>query len=375
MTPPPPPVEGSSLPPRHRPSVETLVKNSTELDLWNLDDLPSDKPEAESTIGAPSANPIDGTAAPLATAIGPAHIPQQKNIEVPVLPRQTISQNANVERLGRIRKPRYSQAPETLDAPPSTVDNPHTLENTFQNLADWEVPEQVPDPPPPPPTYATVVTATEEEPPPATPSAATAPAVPEQDEFVVPINPDAKPISLRPRLHLTKLDVAGLLTLAVILLAGGTWVYQHSLSRLHSQSSQSRTINFPVQGKYVTVTKVTTYWREPLNTKGHTESVRRGVVLIPVTELTLRGGPGAIRSRIYNDENRIIGDPITYLINGEITLVIPATDGFSDLSMHAAYRAGQSKPWTLRVFEAASENTPGEDFKQLLECPIATEKR
>jgi len=38
------------------------------------------------------------------------------------------------------------------------------------------------------------------------------------------------------------------------------------------------------------------------------------------------------------------------------------------------YLTAQSKPWTLHLFEAPSANAPKEDFKKLLEMPIATEK-
>jgi hypothetical protein len=43
--------------------------------------------------------------------------------------------------------------------------------------------------------------------------------------------------------------------------------------------------------------------------------------------------------------------------------------------MHAAYRTGGSKPWTIEVFEAPSETTPGKDFKRLFEMNISTDRR
>ena len=70
-----------------------------------------------------------------------------------------------------------------------------------------------------------------------------------------------------------------------------------------------------------------------------------------------------------------MGDPITRPINGETTLVLPATDGFEDISMHAAYCTGQTKPWTVRIFEAPTAEAKGKEYKQLLEVPISTEKR
>ncbi|MEI7925085.1 MAG: hypothetical protein WCI61_02670 [Chloroflexota bacterium] len=104
------------------------------------------------------------------------------------------------------------------------------------------------------------------------------------------------------------------------------------------------------------------------------EAVRRGVVLIPVAEITLQSGSGAIRALVVNDHGLAVGDPITRQIDGTTTLILPATDGFEDISMHAAYRTGQTKPWTLRVFEAPSANALGKDFKKLLELPISSDQ-
>ena len=78
---------------------------------------------------------------------------------------------------------------------------------------------------------------------------------------------------------------------------------------------------------------------------------------------------------VYNDSGVAVGDPITRSIDGTTTLILPATDGFEDISMLTAYRTGQTKPWTVRIFEAPSANSQGKDFKKLLELPVSAEKR
>ena len=56
-------------------------------------------------------------------------------------------------------------------------------------------------------------------------------------------------------------------------------------------------------------------------------------------------------------------------------LVIPATAGFDDIGMHAAYRTGGTKPWTVEIYEAPSENASGKEFTKLFETHISTDRR
>jgi hypothetical protein len=54
---------------------------------------------------------------------------------------------------------------------------------------------------------------------------------------------------------------------------------------------------------------------------------------------------------------------------------VAATAGFEDVGMHAAYRTGQSEPWSVQVYEAPSEDTPGPAFKKLFEMNVSTDLR
>ncbi|MEI6675336.1 MAG: hypothetical protein WCO57_09180 [Verrucomicrobiota bacterium] len=389
MTEPQPPTEGSSLSPRHRPDLKTLVKNSTEQDLWDLDESPSQDPAAPvATIKTTRATAPRPVAAPPIQP-GTGETPPTL-LEVPLLPRHNIIHSPRLVRRGYDATPLPPAAPAEPASPLAPFKKVDMLEDAFHHLDDWhlaneltaaaparpldDLPMALPEPVPAgspeqkPATPATpAATAV------ATAAVATAP-VTDRDEFSPKLKAAATPLLMRPKLGLSKMEMLGLTALALVLLLGGFWVYQNSLSRLHTQATQTRKITFPVQGRLITVTKVVTYWRAPINKKGQVETVRRGVVLIPVTELTLRGGPAAIRVLVHNDSGVAVGDPITRQVDGETTLTLAATDGFEDISMHAVYLTAQSKPWTLQLFEAASANAPKQDFIKLLEVPISTEK-
>jgi hypothetical protein len=371
-----PPAE-PSLPPRQRPSTETLAKNSTEEDLWDLTDLPADGLPDVAAVPVLPRNSIPGTTAAPPTDESPPIL------RVPRAPRHYLSQNANVERLGRFRPAQASPTEDAAEVLLLSGSGDTPLEDAFDNLEDWDLsddlspePTAVMLPHQDPPVPVASVAPAPAPPPVAAPAPVAAAATPAPDEFAPVIEPPAAPaVPLRSRLGLTKLEGISLIGLAVLLLVGGFWVYTNSLSRLLRQSGQTQKIQFPIQGSHVTLSAVATYWRAPLNKITQVEAVRRGVVLIPVTELTLHGGPGAIRALVYNDSGLAVGDPITRQVDGSATLILPATDGFEDISMHAAYRTGQTKPWSVRISEAPSVNSPGKDFKPLLEVAISTEKR
>jgi len=388
MTPPQP--EEPTLPPRHRPSLETFVKDSREEDLWDLAEPPADASQEAAPVqvlprkSMPGA-PLLPAGEPAATVGDPAPV-----LAVTVTPRRQTSQSTNVARLGRVRIMRDTDASDHPLSPIGAPASANVLEDAFNSLDDWDVPAEFPDdsseagpdtvpqravdPLPVPAAPAPLA--------PTTPSIAEAQAeaeaqtgAPAQAADQGAAEPAAKPLALRFHLGLSKLEGIALVALGVVLLAGGYWVYDHSLSRVLRQAGQAQQISFPVRGVHLTISNVVSYWREPIKTGNHVEAVRRGVGLIPVTEITVQGGPCAIRTLVYNDSGVAVGDPITRSIDGTTTLILPATDGFEDISMLTAYRTGQTKPWTVRIFEAPSANSQGKDFKKLLELPVSAEKR
>ncbi len=206
--------------------------------------------------------------------------------------------------------------------------------------------------------------------------AAEAPAAkPDEDEFSPEIRPDAKPLPLRPHLGLSNFERTGMLALVALLLAGGLFAYLHSINRLPTESTRADSGDFPIKGTMMTVDSATSYWRAPVDEGPNADTFRRDTVLLPVLVLKVADGRGAVRVQFRNEERMTIGDVVTRTLEGAQTLEIPATAGFDDIGMHAAYRTGDSKPWTVEVFEAASENAAGRDFKPLFEINISTDRR
>jgi len=71
----------------------------------------------------------------------------------------------------------------------------------------------------------------------------------------------------------------------------------------------------------------------------------------------------------------VMGDAVNRTLQPGVPLQIAATAGFEDVGMHAAYRTGQSKPWTIEVLEAPSEGALNSEFRKLFEINISTDRR
>ncbi|MEI8038292.1 MAG: hypothetical protein WCJ14_07860, partial [Verrucomicrobiota bacterium] len=197
----------------------------------------------------------------------------------------------------------------------------------------------------------------------------------EVDEFSPVVPEHAVPVSLRPHWQLSAVERIGLIGLLALLLVGGGAMLVFSLTRLPSEPKRAKVNDFPIQGARLTITSAKSYWRAPKLAGPAPDMVRRGTELLPVLEIQVSGGPAAVRVLFRNAERAVVGDAVTRPVSGGGTLQIPATAGFDDLGMHAAYRTGESKPWTIEVLEAASEDTAGQEFKKLFELNISTDRR
>jgi hypothetical protein len=195
------------------------------------------------------------------------------------------------------------------------------------------------------------------------------------DEFSPVIRENATPVPLVPHLKLSKIERIGLIALAVLLLLGATTILIYSLSRLPTEAKRADAKDFPIKGSHLSITSATSYWRAPITEGPNPDTFRRETQLLPVLEIGMSGGPAAIRVLFRNDEHAVIGDAVTRAVTSGGVLKIPATAGFDDLGMHAAYRTGESRPWTIEVYEAPSEGAAGRDFKKLFEMNISTDRR
>jgi hypothetical protein len=350
MTPnPPPSPEGSELPPRHRPNLGNLAKDTTESDLWAFDDLEAD-------------DELDNPAPKLAETLIPEPRDPEKIKQSPMKGSSASKAPGNQDRIKvNVNKPRPRlQSGQTTgqSKPGSEFDD---LDHWDEPAGQPEILKVVPEIEPAPPVPEIPV---EAGPPVVTPPA-------DVDEFSPVVPEKTTPMSLRPHLGLTNVERVGLIVLAVLLLAGGVAFFVHTINRLPTGTEMVRAKDFPIAGKHLSVVSADSFWRAPKDT----DAVRRGTVLVPVVTFTTSGGPAAIRVFFHNSDGDSIGDAVTRLVHPGKSLQVAATAGFEDLGMHAAYRTSDSKPWSIEVHEAPSENSAGSEFKKLFEMEISPDRR
>ncbi|GAA5123588.1 hypothetical protein JIN84_11590 [Luteolibacter yonseiensis] len=345
--------DGSALPPRHRPNLGNLAKDTTETDLWAFDDIDSD---AEATV--PAKKPM--------TPVIPSPRDLDKSKAVPQRESPLPPPPSGEERI-RVNVNKTRNRP--LQSSPSPSGKPG---NEFDDLDHWEDPEDLKIPAgiptgPVPVLPASVETVeTKRDPVVKVPESAV-------NEEVSPIPAPAPPPPAPPlfKLDLTKTEFIGIVALSAVLLIGGGAFFWNTIHRLPTASRFLEENRFPVVGKLLTVVSAENYWRAP----APSETVRRGTQLIPVVKLRSSGGPAAVRVFFRDAEGKEIGDTVTRLITEGKEVEIAATAGFDDVGMHSAYRTGQSKPWTIDILEAPGENSSGKDFQKLLRMNISAARR
>jgi hypothetical protein len=357
MTPKPPSSSGgSSLPPRSRPNLGDLVKDTTELDLWAFDDLDPAE-EAPKPPSPPASSSIP--------------VPRESRKKKPLEPTDPLVEKLPTGKKS-IRVDIGKEPPKVRTGPSAGQSEPG---NDFDDLDD---PDQWDENETPVlsihPSLIAVPTATEE---PVIEEVIVESTPPvEESDTLSPAPPEnAKPVSLVPRLGLSKLEWIGLCALCAILLVGGGVVFFNSIHRLPTGADRFQTGDFPVEGRHLTILSAETFWRAPVSQGKNAETFRRGTQLLPVVNLSSSGGPAAVRVFFRDQDGLGMGDAVTRTIKTGTPLQIAATAGFEDVGMHAAYRTGQSKPWTIEVLEAPSESAANADFKKLFEINISTDRR
>ncbi len=352
MTPEPPPTpDGSALPPRHRPSLGNLAKDTTEMDLWAFDD-----PESTDEVAAES---------PHAEPIVPAPRPTEK------MKVRHINESSATKTSGG-----KSRVQSNIGKIPvkSSTGNSKKLTDDFDDLDRWDDTGAAPEPAeivPEPEKIPAVPEAVAPE----SPALPSEPQANDSEEFA-PALPE-KPIaeSLNLKLGLTKMERIGLFALLAVLLIGATSIVIYSLGRLPTGSNQVKSTDFPIKGKQFSIATADTYWRAPVIDGKNPDVIRRGTVLIPVVKLTPADGSGAVRVIFRNHDGESIGDIVTRTVQSGQSLEIAATAGFDDIGMHAAYRTGETKPWIVEVDEAPTAAAANVDFRKLFEMSISTVRR
>jgi hypothetical protein len=175
--------------------------------------------------------------------------------------------------------------------------------------------------------------------------------------------------------RLSKVERSSLLGIAIALIVFLTLIIIHFTKEIPVNSDILKKVSLPVKGEILSVSSVETYWRAPVTQGDNPDITQRGVILIPVIKIQASGTSGAVRIFFRDSDGILVGDSTTLPISGDETLTIPATDGFTDVGMHASYRTNEYARWIVQVLEGPSVNAPIEKFKNLFNTEISTEIR
>ncbi len=378
------PPDGSSIPHRHRSHLGNLAKNTTEKDLWALDELDS---EAVTPVEDPVVLPRDFKKRKL-QSLNEEPVP-----DIPILSRAKNDQDLPATRpedeARNMKVNTTSKNTPKLPRPTLLGESPRKtkMPSDFDELEQWDEPDAAPmtrnTPKKASASAPTQISASAEltieevssesflE----TDFAESHSHTPEENEVTQKASKKTSPNSIKPDLQFSKLERMGLAVLVFVLLLAGTLIYLNTVNRLHGNGAQNQTNYFPIVGQNLTVQEADTYWRAPIADGPNPETFRRGTQLLPVVELTLGGGPAGIRVFFRNSDGELMGDVVTRKVEGGHKIQVAATVGFDDIGMHSAYRTGQSKPWTIEVHEAPSESSPASTFKKLFVMAISPDRR
>ncbi|MCW1925956.1 hypothetical protein OKA05_25580 [Luteolibacter arcticus] len=421
------PQNPSGLPGRNRPQLSDLSRETTEDDLWNLDEeaapgqsrqakpTPSPRPisnkeaatEPESTPGTvepPAPRGLHSPVKPPVTRSTPADeigdldesepepAPKRTSKPIPGRPPapapspppadETISLTSAIDEepaeppapVGKQQKKRAKKKPagsEVTAAPQAAA--PPVVEELELELYQPE-PEAAPEPEPEPEPAPEPYDAGQEEEP--------APAVAKENR-PRPAAPATKGNIPRPRMN--RREVIGIASFVVVVMITALWVLTRFFSQLSFTSDSEGLPDYPLKGNLAWIASGSTFWREPVRSGDTRDVARREVVLIPVLELTLdpeHSGGGALRVLFRNGDGEPLGDPITrsfgagrFESSGSATVAFAATDGFTEDGDFQSYRTGKGNYWTADVLEGPPGDSPASSFKKISSIPIFPDRR
>lgn len=364
------PTNPSGLPGRSRPALSDLSRETTESDLWNLDEELAERPIPQ--VSYPP-QPRKGHEPASGEDAGDAP-PEQE----PIRPRgRTPLQNRpeQVRRTERLAKPDEigeldeeeegsSEAPE--DEPAAelrVVPEPELEPRTGLSLEKL----------PPRPVVEPVLEDTKDRS--IKQNQRRGASEPKRASAGVPL----------PRPRLNRREILGLAAFAFALLLAAIWVLTRFFSAFEFKSDFVKEPDFPIKGEHVALDSADIYWREPVRTGDARDFARREVSLIPVLDLTLDPESttnGSLLVIFRNSEGQPVGDSIRRSFaggrfdgSGNATISFPATDGFVAEGDFNAYRSGKGDAWMAEVFEGPSVDAPADQFKPLATIPVLPKLR
>jgi len=371
------PPSNTGSPDRSRPTLSDLSKETTEGDLWNLDEEPLEQAPAK--------------------PIQPIQQPATRKPAADEVPHQLSGSSASPVQRG---KTPARPAERRSDLPARREDAPAPAGP--DDIGELEEIQATPEPEP----ESVLLVLPEEEPEkpaPASPKRSREPAA--SRESSATIDTGAKTASNEPRKNRpkqppattpksgggfrcpkpTKLEWIGLGTFAFILLLGSIWVLSRFFSQLTFESAYTKAPDFPVSGDHATLTSATTFWREPIREGPGRDSANREVAMIPVAEIAIdseKSVQGVLWLKFRNDKGEIIGDTIKrpfksgkFDATGDAKITVPATNGFLDEGNFNAYRTSEGRPWTIEIQEGPSFDSASASFKPLTIIPILPLRR
>jgi len=385
------PSNPSGLPGRNRPQLSDLSRETTEDDLWNLDEEPGSARPRQPKLSPPPSAPTKESKEPKepvapsepATTLEP---PMPRGLATPVKP--LSPRTAKPDELGDLDESEpEAEIPEEVPTLTSSIDeDPHEVMETPVSPAP-----RAKSPAPPVEVPAPI-----EEPEPAEDESQDAAEDYRDDSDDEQVEHSA-PRENRPRsaaavekaslpvARLNRREVIGIASFAVVIMIAAVWVISHFFSQLSFTRESDNRPSYPLKGELARVASANTFWREPVRSGENRDVARREVVLIPVLELSLdpeKSGGGALRVIFLNSEGQSLGDPITrsfgagrFEATGSSTVTFAATDGFIADGDFQAYRTGKGKLWTAEVLEGPPGDSPASAFKKLSSIPILPDRR
>lgn len=372
------PTSSSGLPGRSRPALSELSRETTENDLWNLDDDLTERP-------APPVNyppqprkglepiPVDET--------------EEERLEVPLEAEPPRTRGRTPSPAGLVHESISGRRIERLEVPDEIGDLEDAPEFVAEEEDDEEdyraelrtVPEPEPEPEPLPveePRSSEpdlLVTETSEE------------RARKTNQRRNPAEARRAADGLLSRPRLNRREILGLAAFAFALLLAAIWVLTRFFSAFEFKSEFVKGPDFPIKGEHVSLASADTNWREPVRSGEARDFARREVSLIPVLDLTLDPAgstSGTLLVIFRNSEGQPVGDSIRrsfangrFDAGGNATIAFPATDGFLTEGDFNAYRSGKGESWMAEVFEGPSIDAPADQFKSLALIPVVPKLR
>jgi hypothetical protein len=347
------PPSNTGSPDRSRPTASELSKETTEGDLWNLDDEPAERP---STLPTPP------------PAAGARNVEADTGGAKAVHRGKTPAREQTGHKTGPAKDPEQARTA----APPDEIGD---LDESHEDAEEEAVLIVVEDEPAPAPRSAAVTEEAPAEPP--------AEAAPRQNR-PRPAPAEAPAAKFRfPKP--SQRELIGLGAFAFIIALGAIWVITRFFTQLTFESGYVSAPDFPIRGQYATLRSADTFWREPIREGPNRDSAKRDVAMIPAVEITLdteASAAGAVWVTFKNERGETVGDPMirafrsgSFQAGGGPKLAIAATDGFIDEGAFNAYRTADDRPWTVEVREGPSADGGSASFKPLTIVPILPLRR